>query len=339
LYNSSFETPFIIASAMKNIPVMKLLIEYGGDSLRSDFKQINIAFIAAFRPRPSHLGPNELIRGVTAFRSRVSIPEAGLGVSSLPLNPLLADLTFELVPLFLSFPTVNVNFFYGGETILIVAARTRNYQLMREVLNMPNVNPDVYDYSGNTALLFCADSGNLDGVRLLVNEGHANLHAKNFHGATAFSLAVSHGYKDILQFLLSHPSFNPARSSLALSLIVGDPDRADLISMFIHLDFDINQMVENWNAHNMTRKLITPLLWATARNAVNLFGQIIIHPRFNAEKSWVDRAIFAAVRSVNTGLFNILLQLLGPNINIRNRHNETLLTYACLRGKIGRAHV
>jgi ankyrin repeat protein len=334
LCNSSGETPLIIASAAKNLPMMKLLIEFGGDVLLDDFRQINTAFLAAFRPRPTRPGPGEPGNSGHIFRYRTFGVEGGLGATYPPLDLELADLTFELVPLFLSFPSLDVNFFQGNESILIIAARTRNYQLMKEVLKIPNVNPDPYDDAGNTPLLYCADSGNLEAIRLLINEGHANINTRNFHGATAFSLAVFHGHKDIVTFLLTHPSFDLDKSNGALALVVVSLERAGLIEMFINMDFNINQAVEQQNPHNDTHKRATPLLWAITRNATNLFNQIIAHPRFDPVQSGIGRALFAAVRAVNLEMLTSLLPLAGDALNVRNRNNETLLTYACLRGNL-----
>jgi hypothetical protein len=46
---------------------------------------------------------------------------------SLPSNMDFIELTFELIPFFLDFPTIDVNFVHDGHSILLIAVRTHNY--------------------------------------------------------------------------------------------------------------------------------------------------------------------------------------------------------------------
>jgi ankyrin repeat protein len=331
LYNQFHETPLIIASNFKHLAIMRALMDFMCDDLAKDRVQINTAFLAAFRPI-NHRPVNSQADGPRVYPnlSRFLGSERDPEPTSFALDPRFADLTFEMIPLFMSFPTIDVNFYHLGETILLVAARTRNYPLMRELLKVTAVNSNVYDRGGNTVLMYCAEYGNLEGIKLLTKETRTNLNCRNFQQATAFSIAASRSHKEIVQYLVKCPGFDPEKSNAQLALILASPERDDIIQLILALDFDINKSVCKWSFRSDRQRQITPLTSAVQRNAPTLIRQIITHRRFDAMKSSVDHAMFAAVKLMNVTIFQSLLPLVHHDVNFRNSSNESLLTYACL---------
>jgi ankyrin repeat protein len=178
--------------------------------------------------------------------------------------------------------------------------------------------------------MICAKQSNLEGVKLLVIEGRANIYARSFDGMTIFSIAVSHCSREIVQFLLSIPGFDAEKSNAALALSLVPPVRDDIIRLVIALDFDINRILTQ---EKRDRPSMTALISAVERCSLSLLAHIVGHPRFDPILSGVPQALFAAVHSCDQPMITALLPLVGNNVNFRNERNESLLTYACLRGR------
>jgi hypothetical protein len=110
--------------------------------------------------------------------------------------------------------------------------------------------------------------------------------------------------------------------------------------LLLPLDFDINvsQVIEIRSAHTGQPTkggiLATPLIAAVRENEFPVVTQIIAHPRFDAARSRIDIALFAAVRVGDVPIFQALFAVVGNDVNVYNHYNESLFVYCCLRGTI-----
>jgi ankyrin repeat protein len=340
LYNEFHETPLIIACRFKHFEIVKSLIDFYGDRLHRESAQLNNALLWAFRSTE---------RATPEYFDTYNLRSPDL--DQIPLDPrilvnhgqldtALTDLAFEVFPFFMRLPNIDINYYAKGETILIIAARTRNYQLMKQILEVPNCDPNLYDRGGNTAIIHSASEGHLDCLKLLMCCPRTDINHRNFQTVSAFVVAAVRGFKDILRCLLSDPKFDSLKSNvgMALAFVASVADLRDIVAILIAIDFDINARVRLWRFSNFRiwkGKGFTPLVAAVLQRCQPLIAQIIAHPRFDAARSCATQAIFASVKLADVQLFQLLLPLVGNDVNIRSSKNEGLLVFACLRGSVG----
>ena len=87
-------------------------------------------------------------------------------------------------------------------TLLLLAARLGNREIVALLLTKGSVDLDMKDKSGRTPLQWAAKNGHEAVVKLLLATGKVDVNAKTYNGQTAFSLAAECGYEAIVKLLL-----------------------------------------------------------------------------------------------------------------------------------------
>jgi ankyrin repeat protein len=338
LYDCHNRTALIIAATHHHFPVMKAIADFCCPQLDKDAWQVNAAFVAAFE------WPRERQNTSSRYSGRGRVTVQGFSpsgnVCGSPRDN-MAELNFEMIPFFLRFSCIDVTCFPGCQ-IVLVAARTQNYQLLSAVLELPGVNPNIYDELGNTPLIYCVESGNMEAIRLLVSHPKTEVNRRNFAGSSAFSTAVECNAKEILQFLTTCPKFDLEESNASFALARAiSLDMASTVNILLRLDFDINRSVKLFSVRNhrseMSKRFrsVTALMVAVSKRDIALVTSITQHPRFDPIRSDCRRALFTAVKTGDVNIFHLILGLIGNDVNFRNKRDESVLVYVCLKGSVG----
>jgi ankyrin repeat protein len=177
----SFEqrTAFVYAAAALSLKSLKLIASHGGAALANDFMQIN----------------------------------SGFHVMCSRLSNSFDD---ELISFFLSFPVLDVNEILQNGTVLLAAVAARNETLIRRLLTIDGIDPNICDANSDTVMIQAVTSGSLGCVKLLAAFPKTDINHKNLLHETALSTAAGHGFDEIVRFLIK---YSPTEFSLIYSLI------------------------------------------------------------------------------------------------------------------------
>jgi ankyrin repeat protein len=237
----------------------------------------------------------------------------------------------------MNFRGIDPNFF-GDSSLLLIAAQTRNFALLKKVLEIPGANPNLYDSLGNTAIIYCCESPDYDGVRILAEFPGAQINWQNRDGYSAFVVAAETDNRHILNFLIECPDFNADLSNASLALILAiQHDHISVCEIILSLNFDIHKNVATTEPSDPQNPLgkkrrHTPLKAAVFFNRQTVVASILKHPRFTNSRTDLRGSLFCAVGAQDLSLLQLLLPYLNNDINIHNKKNESLLTFACLVG-------
>jgi ankyrin repeat protein len=299
---------FVLAGRAKSLPVLRLLADAGGEHLHCNAVIVNSAFLAAF-----HLDSESFV------------------------SPRFWEVSdSDLIAFFMNFPAFDVNFFASGTSALLSACKCGDSTLVRTLLKVPNVNPNIRDEVMQTPLMLAAQSGHLEAVRLLAECPGTQIEATSFHQETALSLAAASGWLEIVSYLIGRltPDFS--------SLIAGALIRAlqiggvDVIRFLCTLDFDINVIVRGrlnhrWAMHPViSTKPLSAVLVAAIDSDAQFLPFVIGHPRFDPTHPHATRALFAEIKITNLLGFQALITA-GVSLRVRNKSNDSVLCYACFR--------
>jgi ankyrin repeat protein len=286
-------TAFVCAAAALSLKSLRLIASHGGAALANDFMQINSGF---------HLMCSSLS---TSFDD-------------------------ELFSFFLSFPVLDVNAILQNGTVLFNAVVARNETLIRQLLTIDRIDPNICDTNGDTVLIQAATSGSLECMQLLAAFPKTNFNHKNLLHETALSTAASHGFDEIVRFLIK---YSPVESSLIRSLIWGITHNYEaIVRLLCLLDFNINRKVKLFTRRE--NKLIEPSKASplgAAGSSGNVFSVnlVLSHPHFDPIASRLNMFIFDVVKSGNFQLFQQLLQVIGNDLSMRDDNNQRLLARIC----------
>jgi ankyrin repeat protein len=307
LTNFEHDTPFVQAARSHNLPILKLLAGFSD----VDSFQMNSAFVSAYHKSP-----------------RYPVEQAN-------------EFDDDLFQFFMSFPSLNVNSYLHGQTVLMLAAVSGNVSLVQELLRIPEIDPNVYDRLGNTALLHAVSSGSLELVKLLVEFPRTNFGHKTLKHDTAVSIAARSGSLEILKFLISCSRFAPGmNSAISRGLVLSIFNGQESIWQFLcTLDFDINKAIRI-DFHQPAPpgiapiRKVNPLTAAVDHRDVACVYRILGHSRFDAAKSDVSSALFSVIDSGDFQLFQLLLRILHNDVSGRNENNQSILTAICQNAQL-----
>jgi len=96
----------------------------------------------------------------------------------------------------------NPNYMQNDETVLMVACRLGNMQIVQLLLGKRGINASFKNGHGQTALMIAAEKcNNLSIFRLLVDKGHANVNDKDHADETVLMHAMKTSDVNVLKFL------------------------------------------------------------------------------------------------------------------------------------------
>jgi ankyrin repeat protein len=245
--------------------------------------------------------------------------------------------TPQFLEFFLDFPGIDPTFF-GDSSLLLIATQTKNFVLLKRILEIPGANPNLYDSLGNTAIIYCCESPDYDGVKILAEFPGTQINCQNRDGYSAFVVAAETDNRHILTFLIGCPDFNADLSNAPLALILAiQHDHIPVCEIILSLGFDIHKNVATTEPSDPQNPLgkkrrRTPLKAAVFFNRQMVVTLILRHPRFTNSRTDLRGSLFCAVGAQDLSLVRLLLPYLNNDINIHNKKNESLLTFACLVG-------
>ncbi|MEE3371694.1 MAG: ankyrin repeat domain-containing protein [Planctomycetota bacterium] len=185
--------------------------------------------------------------------------------------------------------------------------------------------PDVQTRLGNTPLIIAAaHASSVDVVRLLLEHG-ADVHVANRRGTSALRNAVRAGGLETAKVLLSRGARQNAESNGAsdLSLAAGRGDQ-QMVELLLAHDADPN--------YDKGRSALTAALLAQKPAIVKRLLEAGARLDRRLEPGGVPPVVLSAYSEV--GDREIIERMIdkGVDLNVRNEHGETVLTWAKKRG-------
>lgn len=95
-----------------------------------------------------------------------------------------------------------------GYTALILATRFEHGDLVKFLLESPNIDVNAQTTAGDTALMFAVNNGNETIVKLLLKVPAINVNLRSNNGGTALLIAAAQSYSNIAKLLLQVPNID-----------------------------------------------------------------------------------------------------------------------------------
>lgn len=91
---------------------------------------------------------------------------------------------------------------------LIKAVRDKNTEIIAELLQKQNIDPNVQDKNGNTPLYLAVRDKNIDAVKELLKHPDIDPNITNSYGESALEVALGKKQNNMIEKLLNHPKLN-----------------------------------------------------------------------------------------------------------------------------------
>lgn len=115
---------------------------------------------------------------------------------------------------------VDVNAQDNGYTALMYAVFYNHENIVKLLLQVPNININARNNNGWTALMFASKMGNQNIVKLLLNNSDIDVNVNTIDG-TALSLAAQYGEEDVVKLLLQVPGIEiDARADYGITALM-----------------------------------------------------------------------------------------------------------------------
>jgi ankyrin repeat protein len=310
---------------------MQAIAEFYGPRMNDDWLQVTCGMVAVFSDNTCPSDDSESENSETVDQNAWDVK---------PYEPATyydRTLWSALVQFFLSFSCVDAASF-PGNSLLIVAAKTRNNELLKGLISLKKVDPNATDANGDTALLWCIrktprnQNSNCEGIKLLISHEKTNVNHRNKSGKTAFLLAVDLFDMETLILLVASRGFDADKSDVVQGLAWAiEQDQSDIVSFILSLAFDINSRVYFERAS----KRKTVLKAAIAKRDLALIRAISQHKRFDRVEHGLADYLFEAASRDDLEMFRVLLGLYPGWESVRNDEGDSLFAFACLNGQIG----
>ncbi|KAH6909762.1 hypothetical protein BKA70DRAFT_1471887 [Coprinopsis sp. MPI-PUGE-AT-0042] len=204
----------------------------------------------------------------------------------------------------------------GRATALHLACGQGHYDVVQELLHLPNILVEAADSFGTTALIFASSFGDEATTRLLLAHPDINVNAVGRYGWTALIWASENGRTGTVALLLSHPAIDVnvvqdlGYGDTAL-IMASEKGHGDVVALLLsHPDVDVNAM--NWIGE-------TALSAASRNGHEGVVKLLLSHPRVdvNAEDNFGFTPLSLAVKGLGEDVVRLLLA--HPSIQVTTR--------------------
>ncbi|CAL4141235.1 unnamed protein product [Meganyctiphanes norvegica] len=217
-----------------------------------------------------------------------------------------------------------------GQAALYRAAYRGHIDVVKKLLEHPDIDPNVTTQDGITAIYAAAAKGNTDCVRLLLEHPNTNPNMQKSDGASAIYTATFNGRIEILELLLNHPWTNPnlrknnGSTALYCAAEKGWTQCMELLLENMRLDPNIAMQPGN----------DTPLTIASSKGHRDIVLQLIDNPRIdvNHQNDNGDNALIMAADKGDMNIIRALLEHPAIDVNACNESGMTPLMFACWKG-------
>ena len=147
----------------------------------------------------------------------------------------------DIVKLLLNYPNINVNIQDNfGDTPLIWAIDNPQKDIVKLLLNQPDVDVNIKNSVGDTALIKASFYKNVELAELLLNHPYVNVNIQCRRGRTALIRAATNGCTQIVKLLLDHPAINVSletddrKSAVVIAKECGYNEIVELLETYIN---------------------------------------------------------------------------------------------------------
>ena len=160
-----------------------------------------------------------------------------------PLKLACASGNLELVKLLLDCPNIDLN---KQGSFLVTAARNNHTHIVKRLLEDKRVNVNAANYREDTALIAACEHNNLEMVKLLLSKPELDIHASSWVYGTALTYAIYKQHWDIVDALLvkeieQEQTFKDKHHPGALIWAVRR-NQLELVARLVKLGADVNSM-------------------------------------------------------------------------------------------------
>lgn len=172
-------------------------------------------------------------------------------------------------------------------TALMISARKGNMDVVKLLLQVPDINVNMRNESGQTALMWAAWNNHESIVKLLLTVPGIDINMQDNVKYTALSWAVEYGQSNIVKILLSAPNININSQELygrTAYDIAGRPDIRKLIRQKIEeLNHKALESIRQQDIESL--KLIIAQLGPNLIDAIDTNGDTLLHKAFSANSA------------------------------------------------------
>lgn len=199
----------------------------------------------------------------------------------------------------LDFKFIDPNHFFGTNTFLTYACSQGKVELVEHLLKCPNIDVNLYETSnGNTPLMLALKSLNFDLVKLLINHPETNINQKNYRGYSPLMVSVKYENEELINILINDKRFDPEESLLNYSFFISTGNASKKLVSLGSLDVNLSDLNKKklyvddasempYIVHNKDAN-VSVLIDTIYNNDIDKNDLIIIHPSFYQGKSFLD---------------------------------------------------
>ena len=229
-----------------------------------------------------------------------------------------------------------------GDTPLHIAVNTNNINMVRLLINHPNINTHIINNMGATSLGCAAWNGYKDIVELLLNtntnananaNANANINHQMINGWTPLHQATINSHISTVRYLLrkgANPNIADIDGHTPIFTAIIFPHNNDIITRQL-----INILrTYGANLEHRDKRGRTILHFAVERNSLNLVRYLLrngIDPNITDNQRWTPLHKVAVKTNMNIEIAKLLL-VNGANLNIPTTRGLTPLTLAKMYG-------
>jgi ankyrin repeat protein len=342
-------TPLGVAASQGQLGIVEQLLSVAGVDCMMPDVEGKSPFVLACQSGQTHVYERLATIGRESLEANEYEVNAGFFWASQCRD---IDVTFELMPFFSRFSSLDPNFHINSTSAFVLAASSGHYSLLQLLLQYPGVDVNDHDDMGCTALIRVVESKSRECIEILLRDPRVDVNQVDHSGFSALSFAVAGASEDTVAMILGSDRCELGRygaDALGLAILVGQHAITGLL--LGRPDLDVNgplgglvDFLTRTRCEDRRMNFLiglphhgdppvheTCLLLAVERSDVGLFNQITNHPTFDPIRSHLDQALFQSLVACTLPRFP---GLLGNNLALRNASGESLLAVAITAGDL-----
>jgi ankyrin repeat protein len=216
---------------------------------------------------------------------------------------------------------------YGGgnQDVLITAVKNGSPEIVKALLNNPEIQVNNTNKNKNTALIFAAQKGYTEIVEELLKHPEIQVNNTNIDGDTALMWAAQTGYTEIVRLLLNFPGINVNRENNKTDnalIFAANKGYTEIVRLLLaHPEININ---------HRTKYGGTAIMWAAINGNTKMVRLLLARPEIqvnHAERRGMTSLMWAANKGY-IEIVKLLLDFPGINVNLKNNEGKTAFMLA-----------
>jgi len=276
--NNDRETPLILAIKNNNIEILKLLLE----NSKIDLKLKDKDGITPMMWYMAIMNNESYSTNIENIKKKLEGPKNNLNFKDVNSKSIL-DIAIKknniyILRILLLIKDSNYlnSLNKDGITPLILAIQYSKIEIVKMLLDNPNIDINIQDKNGHTALIHAITNNKIEIVKMLLDHPNIDINFQNKNGNTALIHAISNNKIEIVKMLLDHPNidinFQNKNEYTALIYAI-DQNNIEILKILLdNPNIDVNN--KNKFGH-------TALTYAIFKNKIDCIKMLLYHPNID----------------------------------------------------------